>query len=66
MSWRANFWTDEWAELCDALGVDYSHLTGDDLNSRELSKLVTAWGNEHGHERVERAARRIDVPCRVY
>ena len=37
---KADADTDEWAELADALGVDYSD---DDLTSRAIRKRVIAW-----------------------
>jgi len=54
----AEAWTDDWCDLADALGIDYAHLQGDDLNSRQLRKVVQAWANENGWERVEEAIRR--------
>lgn len=43
---QADAWTDDWANLCDALDVDYSCLDGGDLNSRQFAKLVRLWLNE--------------------
>lgn len=38
------FWSDDWADFLDEQGVDYSHLHGDDLNSRQLRKVWVSAG----------------------
>lgn len=55
----ADAWTDDWVELCEALGVDWRGLHESDVNSRQLRKVVQAWANEYGRDRVEAAIRRI-------
>lgn len=48
--------TDDWCDLCDALGIDYSgELEHDDLNSRQLRKRVTRWAEANGWTLVDEA-----------
>ena len=60
--WCADAWKDDWAELCDRLGIAYDDLLdGDeDIDSRELRKRVSAWAYEHdAWVRVEREIGRL-------
>lgn len=52
--------TDDWAELADALGIEYSD---DDLNSRAIRKRVFAWAEENdAWDHAWRVVRRLEQP----